>query len=1750
MPPRRPFPSTPRYAVVRELGRGGVGSVYLARDSLEDEREVALKVCHQRIAPEEILREFRILRELRHPGIARAFDFGRLAGSGQTYFTMEYVEGRSLEKESTALRRELRGGNPAPLLAVFVQIASALGYLHRRGLLHLDLKPSNIVFSREQVKLIDFGLFQSVHLQDARRARGTAHYSAPELLDGTSVDCRADLYSLGVTLSSAAAGILPITGTSLAEIAEGHRRAPPRLPRELPHEILEIIAKLLAKSPAERFASAAEVERALRAAARSLLGGAGELQVPVRSALQPLEFAGRKRELDAFFTWIDELRRGKGPRVLEVVGGAGIGKSRFVDACRTEIAGLGVQCLSNISSAGPAAGKHAGLGRILQGALILNPPARQQRVRCRFLLTALGLASHAASRKEIGQLDLDQIRARVFREAMSLLAEPAGEPLIIIVEDLHRAEAQLLDFVRRFHELPPEEVPGRLGLLVTSRSEPDPRRERDGSRARAIRLKPLTRQEAAGALAGVEGLEPREASRLAARCQGNPGHLATLLYHHLSREGSREGHGAPAPAADPGEILSRRLAELDGDGRAVILPLLLLERPATEALARAGSGLDRKRFRTAVEALASAEVLAGTKRGYFLTHAVLAQGPPRDLARRAFTPDEVRAAHARIGALLEGDLRRQEEAAHHLFRSAATERGLACARRAEAELRAAGRIEEAVAACSEALEHAPRGEDRAFFLERLGDLEERSGQFDRAGKAYDDLLEELGAFPRSRLRVLRKRGGIHQRSGMNDLARQSFEEALLLLEKQDDLDEHLHLLNEMAGLHLFRGDFPKATTFAKRGLERLGSRAARRLDEGTRALHALNLYSIAGQILLRQCEYDRAAEEYLKSLKHAGRVGTPSTTALILNNLGVAYHQANRLSDALRVYRRATALARRLGDETALFSIQCNTAGIHARRGDLKRAEEELAETERMPHSLRSKRARLFFLHSKGLVERLALRNVRPLWEESIRLADELPDPLFAGHGRVYLLENDILEGRWAAARRVLAELAKLPARDPRLERAVVARHAYLAALCGSTREASALAARSLLPDRFSPARVERPHYGQLWDWVFGACALMELADHSRAREWLERTRRAFADTRQSPGALECSLLLSELELRCGSPDQAARHLREARKALSAHDSVEGSRGARVRIPFLEARIELLSPRRNRARVAKRLAEAAASLPFGAAWEIAWHLDLLETLNGELGAKRKLETSRARFAAGLADDDRAAYLARNHLERLGLERPESAAARLGPESAGPESADEPEKRLGAILELRRERDAERALDLILEACGARGGGAIFVEDARATLAWRSPPGARRRRDRERLRQAALAAGDGPLEGGLSARITLPDGRRLGVLWVAGAAPAREGQASGAAELLALAAEVLSRALSPPRPSSARAEDAGAPRPETPAHTRTIIRSAFVGGASRRMHELLALVRRTQDSNLPVLLTGESGTGKDHLARWIHALSPRRHRPFVGLDCSAIPEALLEAELFGHTEGAFTGAERARQGYLLAAQGGTFYLDHIDSLAPETQTKLLRVLEQGEFRPLGSDRTLRIEARFIASTQRDLSELSGGGEFRPDLYYRLAGICLTLPPLRERVEDIPDLVDHFRKQSLPATLEFTAEALDALKVYPWPGNVRELESLVRRLALTSDGPVDEAEILRGLGIKDPSVSFPSWLLEGRSYKQLAAALRRDFLLYLFDRFDGDMDLVARELGTTKRTAYHHFAQAGLKTVDLRARGQEG
>ena len=291
---------------------------------------------------------------------------------------------------------------------------------------------------------------------------------------------------------------------------------------------------------------------------------------------------------------------------------------------------------------------------------------------------------------------------------------------------------------------------------------------------------------------------------------------------------------------------------------------------------------------------------------------------------------------------------------------------------------------------------------------------------------------------------------------------------------------------------------------------------------------------------------------------------------------------------------------------------------------------------------------------------------------------------------------------------------------------------------------------------------------------------------------------------------------------------------------------------------------------------------------------------------------------------------------------------------------------------------------------------------------------------------------------------------------------------------------------------------------------------------IVGGA--RMHRIMELVEVLKDSDATVLLQGESGTGKGLLAEIIHRLGNRGHKPFVKVNCAALPENLLESELFGHVKGAFTGAIRDAVGRFELADGGTAFLDEVGELSPATQVKLLRFLQEQEFERVGSTRTVRVNVRVIAATNQNLHELMREGRFRPDLFYRLNVIPIELPPLRERPEDIPALVEHLLARLATKGRKVKAvapAAMEALLQYSWPGNIRELENTLEHAVVCSKGSVIEPGAL------------PRSVLRPAAAPRRPRAATTERTLDALARHRGNQSAAARSLGISRTTLWRRL-----------------
>ena len=325
---------------------------------------------------------------------------------------------------------------------------------------------------------------------------------------------------------------------------------------------------------------------------------------------------------------------------------------------------------------------------------------------------------------------------------------------------------------------------------------------------------------------------------------------------------------------------------------------------------------------------------------------------------------------------------------------------------------------------------------------------------------------------------------------------------------------------------------------------------------------------------------------------------------------------------------------------------------------------------------------------------------------------------------------------------------------------------------------------------------------------------------------------------------------------------------------------------------------------------------------------------------------------------------------------------------------------------------------------------------------------------------------------------------------------------------------------------------------------------------IIVGSSKKMQEVYKMIGQVAESDATVLIRGESGVGKELVAQATYHHSLRKDKPFLSVNCAAIPETLLESELFGYDKGAFTGADKRRIGKFEQADGGTIFLDEIGDMPPQSQAKILRVLQDGEFERLGSNQTQKVDVRIIAATNKTLEQLIKEGIFREDLYYRLKIITVDIPPLRERKEDISELVEHFLKQKASGKGLITEQAIEKLEYYPWPGNIRELENTIQRALILSKGKViTDAHIV--FDTESHSVYSDIEKIESQFerhldalFRHIAADSRQNIYSNIFERIekflikralqetDSNQVQAAKLLGISRNTLRHRISKYGI------------
>ncbi len=1709
-----------------EIARTSRTAVYRVRTGAAGGRPLALKVALQSSDPEDLARfrhEVRLLSEARHPNVVEVYDFGVLPGDFP-FLTMELLAGGVAER--------LRGRGWDAIYDAAMQAAAGLAHIHRQGVVHMDLKPANLGLTDDlRLKILDFGLAHQARGPLDRRIRGTLAYTAPEVLLQDDYDHRADLYSLGMTLFELATGVLPSqTGDEMDAVRfhlEGEVPDPLQVRPDMPPELARILQRLLQRDPADRYASAGRLLADLgQAAGRPLDTTAAAALSFSEGKVLASRLIGRDEVLGRLRSTLAEAAEGRGGAVL-IEGREGVGKSRLLREFRLFASIEGARIARSSPSEGMA--EHAQpLAPFLDALESLGIEVRTPGADAR-----------------PGETDRRE-RFRLYQEISRGLSQAAlaGPPLVLLLDDLQlvgKESEELLTYLG-------EDLRTSRALVVAARRSEDAGLRETDDPVQHIALLPLDRAATAqlvDASLGTKRLPASFYGWIYDNTQGSPAEAQQILRQLVDDQvlQYRDGDWKPSIPALSRWASSpegrdaqgwRRFTALPAPEREVLEAAAVVAEPFPLALLAALLGEDPQAVYERLDVLVAQGYLERLRETGGVRYQVARQ-PFRQTLYSTLDSERRVLLHRRLAGLLEERLRQGETGlvtavAEHFWRGGERSRSLPYLTWAAEEAtavyayaQAAGLYGRAAEAASEAGD-AGDAEMATQALAAQAEALTAAGAFARALKVYQELIRKPGLDSLLASRLQLRKGRLHTRVGEHEAALASHEEGLRQLSglRQPDLQIDLEIdLRHGKSLALRDlGDWEGAFNAARSALARAG--------RGELDRQRANLFNTLGNLYAARGDFRRAERLIRRGLRIGEQVGDEVLELRLRNNLGNVLWKTGRFDQARDLYSRNLAFYERTNDVWGQLFALNNLGILECSRGNWMAAREPLTRSIEVTRRLGARETEVTQRLNLGEAEEILghwPRAQRHL-ERALKLLEDTPEH----------------PDRFA----VLAQLASL---DRKRGRSAEAERRAREALAG----AEVVGDPDLLAHCHLQIGLIEKDRDNLEASGSHLKRALELAEEAGIRQMLARVHISLADR----------------ALREGNLEEAGRHAAEARRRVEE----TGDRFSEAKLLVVEARIASARDHHDGADGAEQLFSQGVRL-----------LEELET---------PYEHARSLYEWGLRtwNVDTALRRLRRALagfERLGAEtesrRASGALERIREHqrfSTGRGASSvlyEVGKVINSTLDL--QEVLSRTMDLVLERLGAERGMIVLSDRLTKELevAVARNLGREDEKEGQKLSESVVRRVVETREPVLSVD-ALTDGRFAGsesivarhivsILCVplairdrlAGAIYVDHREARhlfnqadlefllGFADQAAIAIEN-ARLFSEIEASRQRL------KLENESLRNEILSSHNLGsmiGKSRPIVELKQMIEKVAQSNSTVLVRGESGTGKGLVARILHSISPRRQAPFIHFNCAALPETLVESELFGHEKGAFTGASGQKPGRFELANHGTIFLDEIGKVSMSVQSKLLRVVEEKEFERVGGTRTLQADVRVIAATNLEIEEAILRNEFREDLYYRLNILPIVLPALRQRKEDIPYLVQHFlakvsRDQGRPFK-ELDPAVLEVFYGYDWPGNVRELEAAVHRAFVLSSSDVLTTEDFGWIALQvkgravaqppdAPGLSATVRLSEG-GYEEALERYDRQLIGAGLAQTNGRIRETARLLGIARNTLRAKMKRYGM------------
>ena len=1686
-----------RYQVLESVDRRERSELFRVEDRLRPGRVLMLKMLRPSSEEEResFANDFRVRASLRHRGVARVYELGNDPETGAPYYTGEWIGGRPWD-ELTA------DAEPALLYRLCADVCSTLEHCHARGLLHLDLKPDNLLVIEERgelrAKVLDFGLARGRLRQGVMG--GTPLYMAPELLEGREYDRRADLYSLGLSM-------LP---PDRRPDVPG-RPSLDALPRQWPRPLATLVRRLIDRDPTLRFASAQAVLRYLERTATvpaPFLRKLMEAEIPFVGrdvAMMRLREAFRRR-----FDGADIREDPDAVAAVVLLGEPGIGKTRLMREFRAT-----VTTLPPVVVGGDPYGEDAPclplgdpIARLWQRRAIRQGPGIPHGRAIEALLPGLDPPADPSGHEPTDQADL-------VRAVTDFLVEAGHQrPGTLFLDDLDRGDpigplvlAELLArddnpwFVvataRSLRELP------RCERLVLSGLQE--RAIADLLRARFEEVEP----------------DPQLVGRVRRVTGGNAAFLAVLL-NQMQLTPSAAGKpqltlpemgelDTPAQLAD---AIRQRQDALPADQKSPLGFLALAGRWLPLDNICMALGGDEAEVGAMLDSLTEQGLVhregtsSGARYRFASEHhaAATCEALPEDL-RTSF--------HKSMARLLShaDDVEELLDLGRHLSQAGEARRAAEVFLRAAR--RAAARFEPQVAesALRRASAVAPKDAVAVLFEAglALGDLLVHQGRYRAADDTYREVerlaTDDDGA-ARGRLAI--QQGVLALKTGEKALGLSLLERAASTLSDHTTRGELASAYARLADASMWE-DHEQARAYCDLALSHL--------TEETPPREAVSLHLLSGQLAALTGDYEVGIEDARTAVERLREIGAAAEEMVALNVLGSMHMDLGELGEALACSQQAVARFEETGDQDQLCRVAVGHGDNLLMSGEYTQAlswyRRGLEQAVEMGHQLQEALARM---HIGRLLGRIgAPDEAQAELEHAALMSDSVKDRGAAGEARVWLAVVRFRAGETEGLDKLLdrAERDLLPVQLKRgldaldlVRSALMLRQGYFDDAAVALQR---LSDREPLPEiactlRRLQSRLERDRprgdlpaaYGLAREAMTQAEGMTSPDAIWRSLEELARVCVALEERDQASDLLQRMQELAEWLQERLPPDVDSSHRIHRAIGRLARDLGEAAPPSRR-----ADRPDHRDPRADR--LLESLVSLTAELP------VRTHLSRLLDAAVELtGAERGLIRVEG---GGIEDWETAIYsssdpfpISENMLDDV---------LRTGQASWTANAAEDPRYAT---------RDSVLAHRLRSVLCaplrlGDRVDGVLYVDHPFADAAFG---------DEELATVEGLAV--------------------LVALVARNARLAAEGREMRAERLRDSATPDPTAAAGEPTPAAG----AGNAPLEQPDIQRGQLRFDYDEIVGQHPALMLALqtVDHIIDTEIPVYIHGESGTGKELFARAVHFNGPRKDAPFMALNCAAVPEQLLESELFGHVRGAFTGATADRKGLFEMANGGTLFLDEVADMSTAMQARLLRVLQEGEVRQVGSAKTRHVDVRILAASHQDLASLVETGEFRQDVYYRLCAITVSIPGLRDRREDIPLLLQTFLAQEAHerGTAQPTVDprVLELLVSLDWPGNVRQLRNVVRTAwALAGGRAITCNEVALALG--QPSLATRFLATAGAPGPTMPPAgppaskedQERDAILSALRQCDGNKVQAAKMLGMSRRTLYRKIDRLGLE-----------